>query len=101
GRIAAAEERLDVARDRWSALVDRPGPVLYPRLRSEALIRLALLEFADHRPDDAKAHLERLQGDELRESIPRGWLRSSEGLAAAADDSRHGAGPLPQESRGR
>jgi hypothetical protein len=101
GRIAAAEERLDVARDRWSALVDRPGPVLYPRLRAEASIRLALLEFADHRPDDARAHLDRLQADDLRGSIPKAWILSPEKLEAAAEESRHGAGAIPVETRGR
>jgi tetratricopeptide (TPR) repeat protein len=101
GRLAAAEDRLDAARDRWSALVDRPGPLLYPRLRAEAAIRLALLEFAEDRPNEAREHIARLQSDDLRNAIPRDWRISPEALEAAAPDSRHGAGPIPREKSSR
>ncbi|HKV90083.1 MAG TPA: AAA family ATPase [Thermoplasmata archaeon] len=95
GRLAASEERLEAARDRWSALLDRPGPVLYPRLRAEAAIRLAILEFADHRPTQARAFLARLDSEELHAAIPKKWMVSPEGLEARAETLRHGAAPLP------
>jgi hypothetical protein len=96
GRLAAAEERYDAARDRWSAIVDRPGPVLYPRLRAEAAVRLALLEFAEDRPTEAKEHLAPLRSEGLRGAIPRDWKLAPEDVEAAAAGSRHGAGPLPR-----
>ncbi|MCI4360970.1 MAG: hypothetical protein L3J91_04640, partial [Thermoplasmata archaeon] len=95
GRIAAADDRLEVARDRWTALVDRPGPLLFPRLRAEASMRLALLEFADHRPEEAQKHLARLADETLSPSVPREWLRDPEALSLVAEATRHGAGAIP------
>jgi len=95
GRLAAADERLDVARDRWSAILDRPGPVLYPRFRAEAAIRLAILEFADHRPAEAKAYLERVHSDEMEKAAPKSWVIGPETLADRAPNLHHGASALP------
>jgi tetratricopeptide (TPR) repeat protein len=100
GRWAASEERLDVARDRWGALLDRPGPVLYPRLRAEAAIRLAVLEFADHRPTEAASFLARLDDEELRHAVPPRWIVTSDGLSARADTLRYGAAALPRAGAG-
>ncbi|MCI4322267.1 MAG: hypothetical protein L3K05_08200, partial [Thermoplasmata archaeon] len=100
GRIAAAEERLDAARDRWGSILDRPGPILYPRLRAEAAIRLALLEFADHRPSEARGFLHRLDDDELHGAIPKRWVVSPEVLQGKAEGLRHGAAALPKTGNG-
>ncbi|MCI4327595.1 MAG: ATP-binding protein [Thermoplasmata archaeon] len=101
GRLAAADERLDVARDRWTAILDRPGPVLYPRIRAEAALRLALLEFADHRPNEARAYLDRLHGEELEKSLPKSWVIGPETLEQKAEGLHHGAGPLPTTKSSR
>ncbi len=101
GRLAAADERLDVARDRWTAILDRPGPVLYPRIRAEAAVRLAILEFADHRPNEARAYLERLRADDIEKAVPKGWVIGPDTLAQQADGLRHGAAQLPSTKAGR
>lgn len=96
GRWAAGEERLEVARDLWSSLLDRPGPVLYPALRGEAALRLAVLELADHHRAEAEAYLARLKAEQLRAALPARWMVSIDGLAARAEGLRHGAAALPR-----
>jgi hypothetical protein len=59
---------------------------------------LALLEFADHRPSQARSFLLRLDEDDLRGAIPRRWVVSPDALEGKAEGLRHGAAALPTTS---
>lgn len=64
-------------------------------------MRLALLEFCDHRPEEAAKHLARLQDETLRPAVPREWLRDPEALSKVAESTRHGAAAIPLAPKGR
>ncbi len=94
GRHHARNDRADAARDRWEAIVDEPGPVAIPRLRAEAMVRLALLEYP-RRPERAAELATELARPDVVSALPAGWaswVRDLEPLAAASD---LGGGPLP------
>ncbi len=98
GRRDAIAGGVAAARERFSALVDLPPTLSLPRFRAEAMLRLALLEQAVGRPEEARRHAERLEGSELLAVLPepvRGWLHE---LPARAAASQHGGAPLPGTS---
>ena len=95
GRRDAMNEELTGARDRWEAIVDAPAAESLPRHRGEALVRLALLEFAAGRTDLATDYLRRVQdGDTLR-ALPAGWQVWLADLGQLAAESQHGGAALP------
>jgi len=59
GRAAAAAGERDRARDRWTAVADRPGGTVAAELRGDALLRLSALDLVDGLPDDARSRFER------------------------------------------
>ena len=94
GRQAALNDVRDVARDRWEAIVDAAGSTSIPRIRAEAIVRLALLEFP-RRADRAEELVHRLKEPEVVGAIPpswRGWIDRMESLAP---ESENGGGRLP------
>ena len=94
GRYHALNEQADAARDRWEAIVDEPGPATIPRLRAEATVRLALLEYP-RRPERAAVLVADLERPELQEALPPGWASWIPDLARLASESDLGGGPLP------
>jgi tetratricopeptide (TPR) repeat protein len=95
GRRAALNEDVTLARDRWEAIVDAPTSESIPRYRGEALVRIALLEFASGRADVASEYLRRVQdGDTLR-ALPARWQVWLGDLARLAPQSEHGGSALP------
>ena len=98
GRQAALNDLRDPARDRWEAIVEAPGPTLIPRIRAEATVRLALLEYA-RRPDRAEALVALLQDSELAAALPSGWSSWTGDLPRLAPESENGGGALPPPVR--
>ena len=94
GRQAALNDLRDPARDRWEAIVDKPGPTSIPRIRAEATVRLALLEYP-RRPERAEALAAQLEDPELAAALPPGWSSWIEQLERLAPESENGGGPLP------
>lgn len=103
GRQRALAEETTAARDRWEAIVDASPAAGIPRLRGEALIRLALLEFTSGRPEIGEELLRRLSDPDVRNAIPAAWRDGLADLARLAPQSGHGGAPLPIASspRGR
>ncbi|MGI0129253.1 MAG: AAA family ATPase [Thermoplasmata archaeon] len=95
GRQRALNEETTSARDRWEAIADEPAVSGIPRLRAEALVRLALLEFTSGRPELAEESVRRLDDDDLRGAIPAAWAPGLADLARLASESEHGGAPLP------
>ncbi len=95
GRQRSLNEETSVARDRWEAVAEEPVSDGIPRLRAEALIRLALLEHSSGRPDLGDAYIAQLAEPELASAIPAAWKPSLGGLAELASASEHGGAPLP------
>jgi hypothetical protein len=95
GRFRATEGAAEAARDRWLAVLDEPGLLGLPRPRAEALLRLALLEFARKRPEEAEALRERLLAPENLSTLPVGWQAMAPELASFASQSDHGGARLP------
>jgi hypothetical protein len=95
GRQQALNEETTAARDRWEALVEETAVEGIPRYRTEALLRLALLEFSSGRADVAAEHVRRLQEPELLEALPAAYRAGLSDLARVAPESEHGGGPLP------
>jgi tetratricopeptide (TPR) repeat protein len=95
GRYRALNGELGAARDRWESLADAPGSAGLPRLRAEAIYRLALLEFASDRADIATGYVERLLTPDLMQYLPPSWQPDIGALAALAPNSVHGSAPLP------
>ena len=94
GRQAALNDLRDSARDRWEAIVDKPGTTSIPRIRAEATVRLALLEYP-RRPEQAEALAATLQDPELAAALPREWSSWIEELERLAPESENGGGTLP------
>ncbi len=98
GRRYALAGSVKAARDRWSALADLPGGLGLPRVRAEAVLRLALLESAVGRSEDAEEYARRLAAPELTAALPvaaRAWASD---LATHAPSSQHGGGPIPTDA---
>ena len=94
GRQAAVNDLREAARDRWEAIVDEPGPTAIPRIRTEAVVRLALLEYP-RRPDRAEELVRALREPEVALALPRGWATWVNELERLAPESENGGGPLP------
>ena len=95
GRQLSLNDSLDAARDRWEAVAEEPAHDAIPRLRVEAIVRLALMAHARHLPDDATELVERLAAPENRSAIPPGWEAWIPELDRRASQSEHGGAPLP------
>ncbi len=95
GRFRALNGEILAARDRWEALVDAPPNSGLPRVRAEALYRLALLEHAAARSDLADGYVERLLASDLQGYLPDSWKAGLANLASIAPASEHGGAPLP------
>ncbi len=99
GRRLASGESLDATRDRWTAIADAEGPHGIPRLRAEALVRLALLEWAAGRSDVAETYRGRLDAPDVRDALPSTVRDRIDRLKDWAPDSENGAGRLPPAPR--
>ncbi|MGA8709617.1 MAG: hypothetical protein WB786_00065 [Thermoplasmata archaeon] len=95
GRQLALNDSLDAARDRWEAIAEGPSSSSIPRLRVEAVVRLALLAFTVRRSDDAAELLRQLNETELRSALPPEWEPWIGEIEARAPQSDHGGSPLP------
>ena len=91
GRLHLATGTKDAARDRWEAIADHPSPAIAPRLRAEALARLAHLEASDGRDERARRYAERLRTPELAAVMQPAWAA----LIADVPASRSAAGATP------
>jgi len=83
------------ARERWLALIDETESTGLPGIRAEALLRLALLEYARKRPEDAEPLALRLEVPEVAAALPPAWKELLPDLARWAPASAHGGGKLP------
>ncbi|HTZ61055.1 MAG TPA: hypothetical protein VMC82_00165 [Thermoplasmata archaeon] len=95
GRQRALNEETGAARDRWEAVAEEPAAGGIPRLRAEALIRLALLEHATGRPELGDTLAGQLVDPDLASSIPAKWRPTLDNLEKLAPTSEHGGAPLP------
>jgi tetratricopeptide (TPR) repeat protein len=95
GRHLALNDALDAARDRWEAVAEEPGGDSIPRLRVEALVRLALMEHSLKRTEEAAELTQKLSAPELRPAWPLGWEKWIGELEQRAPNSDHGGSPLP------
>jgi tetratricopeptide (TPR) repeat protein len=95
GRQKALNEETTAARDRWEATADVVESGGIPRLRSEALIRLALLEYSSGRPEIGDELVRRLEEPEVRDAVPLAWRPGIPDLAKLAGESDYGGSPLP------
>jgi hypothetical protein len=95
GRFFALEDNPESARDRWLAVADEPTNSGLPRPRSEALLRLALLEFARKRPEDALPYTQRLAVPAVLGALPVTWQDLVPDLGDLAAQSKHGGTRLP------
>jgi hypothetical protein len=95
GRLHALDNNYEAARDRWLAVADEPTPSSLPRPRAESLLRLALLEHARKRPEDAAAFLTRLSQPATFGALPVTWQDLVPDLADLAANSKHGGTRLP------
>jgi hypothetical protein len=99
GRQMAQEEMAEEARERWLAVIDEPEALGLPVLRAEALIRLALLEFARKRPEDAGPFVQRLGEGDLAAALPPSWVPLIADLERIAPATAHGGARLPPAAR--
>lgn len=95
GRARALNEETTIARDRWEAVAEEPAGDGVPRLRAEALVRLALLEYSSGRPELAEARVGQLAEPEMQGALPVAWKASLDDLAQQAASSEHGGAPFP------
>jgi tetratricopeptide (TPR) repeat protein len=95
GRRLALNDETTAARDRWEAVAEEsPGDGI-PRLRAEALVRLALLEYSSGRPEIAESLVQRLGEPGVHDALPEDWKAGIADLSRLAADSDHGGAPLP------
>jgi AAA ATPase domain len=94
GRLHAVNDNADPARDRWQAIADGSGSTTIPRLRSEATVRLALLEYGRD-PDVARDLVVQLKNSEVEDALPAGWRAWVGDLERLAAASENGGGRLP------
>lgn len=90
GRYAAATKSEEVARDRWRSIVDLPGLGTPPRIRSEAMLRLAILELTQGNDARARELLDRLKEKEARAGLRPEWI---EWLPTLVKDAETGTRP--------
>jgi tetratricopeptide (TPR) repeat protein/energy-coupling factor transporter ATP-binding protein EcfA2 len=95
GRSFALADQPEPARDRWEAIVDEPASDSIPRVKAEAIVRLALLEHASGQVERAAELVGQLSASELRDALPEGWSSWLPDLAQLAPQSDLGGGPLP------
>lgn len=95
GRRMAIAGETEGARDRWSAIIDLPPGDSIPRLRAEAMVRLALLEFSSGGSAEGRALEERLCAPEISSALPPGWADWIGNLESVAPPSGRGGGPFP------
>jgi tetratricopeptide (TPR) repeat protein len=95
GRYRALQGEAVAARDRWEAIVQAPAADTLPRIRAEALVRLALLEQAAGRADIAEGYVRSLGTPEVQDALPRDWVAGLGQLSRWAGESQHGGAPLP------
>jgi tetratricopeptide (TPR) repeat protein len=95
GRQLALNDSTDAARDRWEAIAEEPAHASIPRLRVEAIVRLALMAYARRLPEDAEAWVQRLSVPETQSAIPPAWEAWIGDLERRAPQSDHGGAPLP------
>lgn len=95
GRLAARDEAGEQARERWLTVAEEPAVCSLPGLRAEALFRLALLEYARNRPDEAFPFVTALETPEMMAALPPSWQTLVPSLASIAPHSEHGGGPIP------
>ena len=95
GRRLAMNGETVGARDRWSALADLPASHAIPRLRAEALVRLALLECSSGGTEEGAALVRRLDEPDLAHALPAGWAEWLPHLAELAPRAARGGGPHP------
>jgi tetratricopeptide (TPR) repeat protein len=95
GRYRALNGETGPARDRWEAIVQAPANDSLPRIRAEALVRLALLEHAAGRADIAEGYTRTIGTPEVQDALPRDWIADLGSLARLAPESQHGGAPLP------
>jgi len=95
GRRYAVAGSVTAARDRWLALTDLPPWLNLPAIRAEALLRLALLEQAVGRKDEADRLAVQLAAPDVVSATPTAWRKWPQELAEHAPSSQHGGGPLP------
>jgi len=100
GRYQAFNDGLEEARDRWEAIAEEPSGDTIPRLRAEALVRLALMAHAEHRNDDAAELTRDLAALDVRAALPSGYEKWIDDLERRAPFSDHGASVLPPMVRG-
>lgn len=94
-RHLALNDSLEAARDRWEAVAEEPNADTIPRLRAEAILRLALLAYSVRRKDDAAELVRQLDAPEVRSAMPAGWENWIAELEQRAPRSDHGGSPLP------
>ena len=95
GRLLACNDSLEPARDRWEAIAEEPGADAIPRLRAEAIVRLALMAYS--------VQSKRRWGGTGPTSLrPRGPVGDPSRLGKVdreighrAGQSDHGGSPLP------
>ncbi len=95
GRMAALDEQSEEARERWLAVAEEPAACSLPRLRAEALFRLALLEHTRNRADEAFPFVTALETPEMMNALPASWRPLVPDLASIAPASEHGGGRIP------
>ena len=100
GRLNALNDALEDARDRWEAIAEEPLGDGIPRLRAEAVVRLALMAHVQHRTEDAAELSAQLATPEVREALPPGFEKWIDDLERRAPQSDHGGSPLPPMPRG-
>ncbi len=103
GRYHALNDRAEEARDRWEAIADAPGSVPIPRIRAEAVVRLALLEYP--RIAERGAEYEaKLADPEIARGVPpswKPWIGEVARLASASDNGGSILPPPPPTERRR
>ncbi len=99
GRRLALNDSLTDARERWQAIIDLPAASSLPRVRAEAMVRLALLEFSQGRNEEGEAIARELARPEILSSLPTAWVPRLADLAKLAPQSDRGGGPFPPTAK--
>jgi tetratricopeptide (TPR) repeat protein len=95
GRHFAINDSLDEARDRWEAIAEEPSGDSIPRIRAEAILRLALMAHSQRRWEDAAELTNQLRAPDVLGALPSGaeaWLAELEKWAPHSD---HGGSAIP------
>ena len=95
GRLLAQTDDHEAARERWSAVAEEPAAAGIPGLRGEAMVRLALLDLAVGRAEEAAVFLAKVRSAELLPALPASWRAEIDALEGWAPKSKFGGGLLP------